>query len=275
MTTIYSQFGCSGNYLIDRKDINLKLIIDPPKNYFYQKLAEDRIKFDKLILLQGMEPKEINFIDKEIIQFKNNFDIILTSSMEVLNSCENSEKFLGVSSWILTDNNKNQINLKQDYTNIFSTNKNFKLSNVMSKKNFLHGHQLRHKVKEIVKKQRNFELFFPESIPTNQKYKLFEDTMFHIAIENTRNHNYISEKILDCFMSYTLPIYWGCPNIGDYFNTEGIILFENEEQLENILDNLDENQYKKRIDAIIENYNIAHSKYAFWHDRINEYIQKV
>ncbi len=108
-----------------------------------------------------------------------------------------------------------------------------------------------------------------------EKYKLFEDTMFHIAIENTINVNYISEKIIDCFMSYTIPIYWGCPNIGEYFNTDGIIFFETKEQLNNILDNLTEKDYYDRLEAVLENYEIANKKYAFYSDRVNEVLDKL
>mgnify|MGYP006087097799 CR=1 FL=1 len=47
---------------------------------------------------------------------------------------------------------------------------------------------------------------------------------FHIAIENVRREGYFSEKLLDCFLTRTVPIYWGCPNIGEYFDVSGMIL---------------------------------------------------
>ena len=49
--------------------------------------------------------------------------------------------------------------------------------------------------------------------------------MFSIAIENSRNGCYFTEKILDCFTTRTVPIYWGCPDIGDYFDMNVIITF--------------------------------------------------
>ena len=76
-------------------------------------------------------------------------------------------------------------------------------------------------------------------------------------------------------MSYTIPIYWGCPNISEYFNTDGIIFFETKEQLNQILDNLTEKDYYDRIDAIVENYKIANEKYAFYSDRVNEVLDKL
>ncbi len=108
-----------------------------------------------------------------------------------------------------------------------------------------------------------------------EKYKLFEDSMYHIAIENTQNVNYVSEKIVDCFMSYTIPIYWGCPNIGDYFNMDGILTFQTPEEFENILDNLNEQFYHDRLYAVIENYKIANEKYSFYSDRVNEVLNRI
>jgi hypothetical protein len=46
--------------------------------------------------------------------------------------------------------------------------------------------------------------------------------MFGVAIENVSHRGWFTEKILDCFLLKTIPIYWGCSNIEDYFNPKGI-----------------------------------------------------
>ena len=38
---------------------------------------------------------------------------------------------------------------------------------------------------------------------------------------------YFNEKIIDCFFSGTIPIYWGTKNISKYFDENGIIFFPN------------------------------------------------
>jgi hypothetical protein len=53
------------------------------------------------------------------------------------------------------------------------------------------------------------------------------DAMFHIAIENTSINNYFTEKIIDCFQTRTVPIYYGCNNIDEYFDTRGILIAHN------------------------------------------------
>lgn len=275
MVSTHSQFGCPGDFFKCDTDKKIRLVIDPPKGYFQSQIISDRNNFDKLVLIQGMEPRQLNDISLEVISNKNYFDKILSSFPEVLSSCDNSELFLYASCWILTRENKTRANHRVEYHNIFDTNKKFKLSFVMSQKNFLPGHSLRHQLKSTILKNRGYELMFPGSIPMEEKYKLFEDSMFHIAIENTQNVNYVSEKIVDCFMSYTIPIYWGCPNIGDYFNMDGILTFQTPEEFENILDNLNEQFYKDRLDAVMENYQIANEKYSFYSDRVNEVLNRI
>jgi hypothetical protein len=59
-------------------------------------------------------------------------------------------------------------------------------------------------------------------LPEDDKKYLF-NSQFHIAIESTSTINYFSEKLIDALITKTVPIYWGCPNIGDFFDTRGII----------------------------------------------------
>jgi hypothetical protein len=44
-----------------------------------------------------------------------------------------------------------------------------------------------------------------------------------ITMENSKNDNYITEKILEGFAANNVPVYWGADNIGDYFNKERFI----------------------------------------------------
>jgi hypothetical protein len=42
-------------------------------------------------------------------------------------------------------------------------------------------------------------------------------------MENSKNNNYITEKILHGFTANTIPVYWGANNILDYFNEDRFI----------------------------------------------------
>lgn len=55
----------------------------------------------------------------------------------------------------------------------------------------------------------------------DSKLPLFE-THYHLAIENCESRFYFTEKLLDCFLTDTVPIYWGCRNLGEYFDMRGV-----------------------------------------------------
>ena len=85
------------------------------------------------------------------------------------------------------------------------------------------------------------------------KEKLF-NYMFSIAIENTRETNYFTEKIVDCLQSKTIPIYYGCPNIEEFFNTDGMIVVDEAQDIIDACNSLTPELYEERKDAIEENY---------------------
>lgn len=75
-------------------------------------------------------------------------------------------------------------------------------------------------------------------------------------------------------MSKTIPIYWGCPNIEEYFNTDGMILFDNLEQLNKSLSEISIDFFNQRRDIIEENYGRA-KEYAFFYSRTDKLIKKI
>jgi len=97
--------------------------------------------------------------------------------------------------------------------------------------------------------------------PLSSKYILFEKHQFSIVIENTRERNLFSEKLMDCVITKTIPIYYGCANVGEYFDTTGWIILTNEEnfleELYNELHKLNETYYMKYINTVEKNYKTA------------------
>lgn len=84
----------------------------------------------------------------------------------------------------------------------------------------------------------------------------FDDYMYNIAIENDHKKYYFTEKILDCFASMTIPVYYGATEIGNFFNEEGIIKIK-EPTIECIIKTIkqcSEKDYFSRINAVIDNY---------------------
>jgi hypothetical protein len=62
--------------------------------------------------------------------------------------------------------------------------------------------------------------------PLADKWDGLAPYRYSIAIENSQVPHYWTEKIADCFLAGTIPIYWGCPNITDYFPSDAMIQLE-------------------------------------------------
>jgi hypothetical protein len=82
---------------------------------------------------------------------------------------------------------------------------------------------------------------------------LFQD-QFHIAFENCREKNYFTEKLMDCFITKTIPIYYGCPNIEEFFDIEGMIVVGSAEECISACNNLDHSYYMSRIKHVNNNF---------------------
>ena len=81
---------------------------------------------------------------------------------------------------------------------------------------------------------------------------LFE-SMFSIIVENIRETDYFTEKILDALQTYTVPIYFGCPNITEYFDERGLILFADEADFVQKVNQLTPADYWDRMPFVLEN----------------------
>jgi hypothetical protein len=77
----------------------------------------------------------------------------------------------------------------------------------------------------------NWDLFFKENkLPFNclkgecvDKKDTISKYKFALCFENTRSHGYITEKIIDCFVSNVIPIYFGAPDILDFIPSSAFI----------------------------------------------------
>jgi hypothetical protein len=99
-------------------------------------------------------------------------------------------------------------------------------------------------------------------IPTelDGKKHMFETYQYSVVIENDRHSNYFTEKLIDCLLMKTIPIYYGCTNVADYFDTAGWIIIEEPSPrlLGLALRGLTEDYYG-RFEATIE-ANVARAK---------------
>lgn len=85
------------------------------------------------------------------------------------------------------------------------------ISIIASDKNQTEGHKLRH---EIIEKLGNkVDVYGRGYKPIDNKLEALRDYQYSIVIENERSMGFFTEKLIDCFMTGTMPIYWGNPTI--------------------------------------------------------------
>lgn len=209
-------------------------------------------KFEKKIFV-WVEPNEFINLRETIINKSNCFDYILTYDEIILNTLQNAVLFEYGTTWI-------------DYKNYNYFNKDFSVSFICGSKNVMEGHKLRlqlwNRQNEIITPKlfftsSNFEYSnFNNPVLGNSKEPLFK-SMFHICIENVKKNNFFTEKLIDSFICKTIPIYYGCPNISNYFDIRGMIIVNNLEEIIQVINKLNENDYLDRKEYIDKNYNIA------------------
>lgn len=108
--------------------------------------------------------------------------------------------------------------------------------------------------------------------PLDLKIDGLKDYMFSIVIENSIENGYFTEKLLDCFLSGTIPIYVGHRSVTEIFDESGIILFEGDENLPDILSKLNSDFYKSKLESVQKNFEIA-KNYINPEKLIQKYIE--
>jgi len=194
------------------------------------------------------------------------YDLLLTWHPDLLKGCPNAVYYMPANTWLSPG----------DYNNIDISRKLPKISSLTGCKSFCEGHNFRRHLyfsqtsinlpidwyrsgqHEIIPEVTNNPLI-DGSLPN--KIKLFLEYQYSVVIENSRQDGYFTEKLLDCLISKTIPIYWGCPNINQWFDTTGWIIL-NETTVEELVSkcsNLPD--YINHLPSINSNYEIA-KKYA-------------
>ncbi len=131
------------------------------------------------------------------------------------------------------------------------------------------GHELRHEFHRLYSEPRSgrqgrilgdveVELYGAlAGRPIEHKVECLKDYMFHVAIENCVLDTYFTEKILDCFVTGTIPIYCGTGRIVDFFDPRGMLRFSTVDELFEILGSLTPESYAERRDAVARNFERA------------------
>jgi hypothetical protein len=111
------------------------------------------------------------------------------------------------------------------------------------------GEILRHPI------SRHVDLFGAGRRPISDKWDAIAPSKYHLALENSVLRDYWTEKLSDAYLGFALPLYFGCPNIGEYFPDDSYIHIDAQRPraaiavIERVLD---EDLWTARLPAILE-----------------------
>lgn len=193
---------------------------------------------------------EVYNFHKLFPDFHNKFDLVLTHNRELCSLVDNCKWY----PW-----GTSLLDSKDDFK-IYEKSKLVTYN--YSYKSWWSGHRFRIKIGDQLKQNNSFK-FVDITGPIQEKQYLskletLKDYFFAVQIENQKVDDFFTDKIIDSFLTGTIPIYHGTNNICNYFNKDGIIQFDTYDELLEILSNITPEMYYKKMDAVIENFRRAH-----------------
>jgi len=206
-----------------------------------------------------------------LASYKKTYDFLLTHDETLLKKVDGSYLMEFGSCWI------------RDFQH---EDKEYSVSFLCGGKTITSGHNLRHEIwnsSQLINIPKNFfisgnysgGLHNSYGYPRlgNKKHQLFQ-SMFHICIENVKNNNFFTEKLIDCLYAKTVPIYYGCPNIGDWFDTRGFIIVDNVNDVVEATNNLTIDTYMQKLEYVNSNY-LACLKFADFNQHVKNKIESI
>jgi hypothetical protein len=202
-----------------------------------------------------------------IIKNYDKFDAIITFQKEYTKV---SPKFKYCPLWIrhrlLNDTQENCRSVMKFY------DKSKMISAIFSTKFLSEGHNVRRLIRRDLSDE--IDIYGRGHNFIEHKIDAIKDYRYHVCVE-TIKESICSMLVTDAILCGTVPIYWGndSSNISEYFNMDGIILFNSLNDLKyNIKHVISINDYKSRLPAMRENFNLA--KDLNMHDLWWEYCIK-
>lgn len=198
-----------------------------------------------------IEPREIQPWSYSYISANHHrFDYVFTYDSELLSI---SDKFIKNPMWCSWVNPQNQgLHKKTKKTSIIASNKRDHV-----------GHILRHQFIEKYGNSIDLDIYGGLTSggvgyrPIQCKSEGLKDYMFSVVIENVRKDHLFTEKLIDCFLTGTIPIYWGANCVDEYFDGRGIIKFTSLDELDSIVNSLSEDKYNSMIEFVKNNFETA------------------
>lgn len=134
------------------------------------------------------------------------------------------------------------------------------------------GHNVRMDFLNKIKELPFVDLYGRGIIPINDKWDVLHNSKYAIAYENFQNDYYWSEKIADCFLSYTMPLYFGCNSIANYFPKNSYIQIDPKDRHIDLFlkEIVVSKKWEENLEAIAKSRDLILNKYQLFPFLCNE-----
>lgn len=187
--------------------------------------------------------------------FHRRFYRVLTADTTLLAQCPNAAFFPIAGAWV------------PDWQSTDLT-KTAMCSLIASGKTKQPGHKLRHATVDWARKTgQDIDIMGRGYKPFDAKSDGLAPYRYSVVIENAREQNYFTEKLIDALLCRTVPIYWGCPNIGDFFDTGGMMICHDMAGIQQAIAQMSDVDYAARLPALERAREVAASTYMDFYVR--------
>lgn len=260
-----------------------------------RKYDRDRIKrfkdlnpHKKIFLIHFEEPLINSMSEQDVLRDASLFDLIFTSNKNIVNKVSHAYWSPLAECWT----NGSMLSIGTDRT-AEARDKKFCISLLGTSKQIGYGgfYDIRKYVWEHEKEihiptefldSREHSIndghpFLPTSntFQTSDKIHLYK-AMFNFCPENTDDENF-SQRLIDCFINKTIPVYRGYKNIHEHFNIDGIVYVNDGPNAIEKINQLTPDYYHSKLSAIEDNYRrcIQNNYHLSPGDRISKLIMKI
>ncbi|MCA9052374.1 MAG: hypothetical protein KDA75_00990 [Planctomycetaceae bacterium] len=115
------------------------------------------------------------------------------------------------------------------------------------------AYALRQQVSEHLLRRGDVDCFGKGVREIQNKRVALAPYWFSVAMENAASDCYFTEKLVDCLLMETVPIYYGCPGIESAFDGDGLLPFRTIDELDRILNGLTPDRYESMLPALLRN----------------------
>tara|TARA_R110000824_G_scaffold104214_1_gene247287 strand:+ start:2517 stop:3584 length:1068 start_codon:yes stop_codon:yes gene_type:complete len=128
------------------------------------------------------------------------------------------------------------------------------LSWICSAENAMPGHNFRLDFLRRLQNQVEFDHFGRGFKPITDKWDGLAPYRYSIAFENFQDDWYFTEKLGDCFVAETMPIYYGSPAITRFFPEDSLLILDPDDPdvIRIIQDAVKSKRWEQNLDAIRE-----------------------